>query len=68
MVLGAPGCAECGPVAVPPAPAAAAARHAFTAQPTAPPELRVVTYNILADQYAATDAAKNVIFAHCPPE
>jgi 2',5'-phosphodiesterase len=28
----------------------------------------VVTYNILADQYAATDAAKNVIFAHCPPQ
>ena len=30
--------------------------------------LRVVTYNILADQYAATERAKKVLFAHCPAE
>ncbi|KAL4445318.1 hypothetical protein ABPG77_011143 [Micractinium sp. CCAP 211/92] len=68
LALGTPGAAECGPVAVPPSPAAAAPRHALTQQPTVPPELRVLTYNILADQYAATETAKNVIFAHCPPQ
>lgn len=68
LVLGATGAAECGPVALPPSPAAAAARHALTRQPATSPELRVLTYNILADQYAATDTAKNVIFAHCPPQ
>jgi 2',5'-phosphodiesterase len=66
--LGEAGAAECGPVALPPSPGASEARHALTRRPTAPPHLRVVTYNILADQYAATDAAKNVIFAHCPPQ
>ena len=35
--------------------------------PTTPPRLRVVTYNLLADQYAATATAKDVLFAHCPP-
>ena len=29
---------------------------------------RVLTYNVLADQYASTDKAKNVIFSHCPQE
>ncbi|PSC75583.1 2, 5 -phosphodiesterase 12 [Micractinium conductrix] len=67
-VLGEGGFADCGPVGVPPAPAAVAPRHALTRQQTAAPELRVVTYNILADQYAATETAKNVIFAHCPPQ
>lgn len=55
-------------MALPPSPAAAAPRHALTQQPTASPDLRVLTYNILADQYAATETAKNVIFAHCPPQ
>lgn len=32
------------------------------------PCFRVASYNILADQYAATDRAKTVLFAHCPPE
>ena len=68
VVLGTPAAAECGPVGLPPAPAGAAPRHALTQQPTAAPELRVVTYNILADQYAATETAKNLLFAHCPPE
>ena len=30
--------------------------------------LRVMTYNILADQYASTDAAKDDLFAYCPNE
>lgn len=68
LVLGVPMAAECGPVEVPPVPAAAEARHALTAERTASPQLRVVTYNILADQYAGTDTARDVIFAHCPPE
>lgn len=68
LVLGAPQAAECAPVEVPPSPAAAAARHPLTAAPTASPDLRVVTYNILADQYAGTEVAQNVIFAHCPRE
>ncbi|KFM23754.1 2',5'-phosphodiesterase 12 [Auxenochlorella protothecoides] len=33
---------------------------------TVPPRLRVVSYNILADQYAATERAKSVLFGHCP--
>jgi 2',5'-phosphodiesterase len=68
VVLGAAGWAQCSPVEVPPSPAAAAPRHELTQQATSPPLLRVVTYNILADQYAATETAKNVIFAHCPPQ
>jgi 2',5'-phosphodiesterase len=67
-VLGVPGYAETGPVAAPPSPAASAHRHLLTGQRTSAPELRVVSYNILADQYAATETAKNVIFAHCPPQ
>ena len=67
-MLGSPAATECGPVAVPPEPASAARRHALTQQPAAPPQLRVVTYNILADQYASTETAKTVIFAHCPGE
>ncbi len=58
--------ADHGPVAVPPTPAAVAPRHALTQHPAASPELRVVTYNILADQYAGTDVAKKVLFAYCP--
>lgn len=68
LVLGAPLATECGPVEVPPSPPAAAGRHPLTAAPTASPQLRVVTYNILADQYAGTEVAQNVIFAHCPRE
>ena len=67
-VFGAPAAADCGPVDVPPDPLGAAPRHALTQQPTTGPELRVLTYNILADQYAATEAARTVIFAHCPPQ
>lgn len=68
LVLGVPLAGECGPVEVPPSPAACEPRHALTQQPTASPDLRVVTYNILADQYAGTDRAMDVIFAHCPNE
>lgn len=68
VLRGEPAAAECGPVAAAPAPGAGAGRHAHTAAFLSAPDLRVVTYNILADQYAATDTARDVLFAHCPPE
>lgn len=60
--------AEVGPVAVPPHPSSACGRKELTPVPLSPPFFRVVTYNILADQYASTDAAKTQLFATCPPE
>lgn len=38
------------------------AGHEWTGDPT----VRVISYNILADQYASTDTAKDVLFADCP--
>jgi 2',5'-phosphodiesterase len=64
---GAPVSAEAGPVAAPPTPPAGAARAAATALATVAPRVRLVCYNLLADQYAATQRAKEVLFAHCPP-
>mmetsp|Transcript_2977 Transcript_2977/g.4798 ORF Transcript_2977/g.4798 Transcript_2977/m.4798 type:complete len:783 (-) Transcript_2977:1199-3547(-) len=32
-----------------------------------PPPFRIVTYNILADQYASTDKARTELFYYCPP-
>ncbi len=58
--------AEVGPVRAGPVLPAAAARHAHTAFPMAPPGLRVVTYNILADQYASREYAQQHLFAYCP--
>ena len=59
---------EVGPVSQGPADPPAAARHALTQAPLEPPALRVVTYNILADQYASTDHAQNVLFGYCPTQ
>ena len=59
---------EVGPVSRGPADPPAAARHALTRAPLDPPALRVVTYNILADQYASTDHAQNVLFGYCPAQ
>ena len=59
---------EAGPVSRGPAGPLAAARHALTQGPLEPPALRVVTYNILADQYASTDHAQNVLFGYCPTQ
>ncbi|EFJ50866.1 hypothetical protein VOLCADRAFT_88222 [Volvox carteri f. nagariensis] len=38
--------------------------------PTAvqPPGFRILSYNILADQYAGSTYAQNVLFNYCPPE
>ena len=56
------------PVEAAPQQTALEARFELTQAPLQPPGLRVVTYNILADQYAATDKARTVLFSYCPPE
>ena len=56
------------PVAEAPQQAALEARWQLTAAPLEAPGLRVVTYNILADQYAATEKARTVLFSYCPQE
>ena len=67
-VTGAPVYAETGRVAERPPVPAAAARHAHTSSPASPPGFRVVTYNILADQYATSEHALTHLFAYCPPQ
>lgn len=42
-------------------------RHLFTQQQTQWPELRVVSYNILADIYAQTELSKMVLYPYCAP-
>lgn len=42
-------------------------RHSLTAVPCDFPNFRIITYNLLADQYASTEDAKNILFKHCPP-
>jgi hypothetical protein len=49
-----------GPVIAPPGPTAAILRLPEAALPLPQPHFRILTYNILADQYAATDFAQNV--------
>lgn len=56
------------PVGAPPFPSSSTGRAELTSTPLNSPSFRVVTYNILADQYASTDAAKTQIFATCPLE
>ena len=56
-----------GPVVAAPS-FAAAGRVAKPLSWTGHPDVRVMTYNILADQYASTDRAKDELFAHCPSE
>ncbi|XP_077458479.1 2',5'-phosphodiesterase 12 isoform X2 [Stigmatopora argus] len=42
-------------------------RHAYTAEETAWPRLRAVSYNILADIYAQTELSKTVLYPYCAP-
>uniref|UniRef100_A0A3B3ZTY0 2',5'-phosphodiesterase 12 n=1 Tax=Periophthalmus magnuspinnatus TaxID=409849 RepID=A0A3B3ZTY0_9GOBI len=42
-------------------------RHLFTQQLMQWPELRVVSYNILADVYAQTELSKTVLYPYCAP-
>jgi len=79
--LGAPLTADVGPVRPAPAATAAELRGPAAARPPPPSAstssgpstssaaaFRVLTYNILADQYAASDYARRVLFNYCPPE
>lgn len=43
-------------------------RHTYTKEKTAPDEIRVVSYNILADIYAETKEAINNLFSYCKQE
>lgn len=56
------------PVVACPVPSSSTGRAELTSTPLNSPSFRIVTYNILADQYASTDAAKTQIFATCPLE
>ncbi|XP_052812801.1 2',5'-phosphodiesterase 12-like [Mya arenaria] len=42
-------------------------RHLYTQKETGSGELRVVSYNILADVYANQEFSRNVLFNYCPP-
>ncbi len=42
-------------------------RQAFTQEPVSPKELRVVTYNLLADLYAQSEVSRNQLYPYCPP-
>ena len=64
--LGQPCYADTAPVQQGPALTAAATRHPLTPTPMAKPGVRVVTYNILADQYASREHAQKVLFGYCP--
>ncbi|GBF89998.1 hypothetical protein Rsub_02704 [Raphidocelis subcapitata] len=64
--LGDPASADAGPVAPAPPLPAAAARQLAPPAAAAPPAVRVMSYNILADQYAGTSYAQKVLFDYCP--
>lgn len=42
-------------------------RHLFTQKQTQWPEIRIVSYNILADVYAQTELSKTVLYPYCAP-
>ncbi|KAL0032363.1 hypothetical protein WJX79_007177 [Trebouxia sp. C0005] len=64
--IGQPCFADTAHVQQGPALTAAAQRHPLTPSALAPPGIRVVTYNILADQYASREHAQKVLFGYCP--
>lgn len=69
LQLGELATADVGPVQQAPAATAARLRAAAAVKPTAASSgapLRVMTYNILADQYAGSEYAKSVLFNYCP--
>lgn len=64
--VGEPATCGVGPVSRGPAQTAGQHRHPLTAEPAAAPQLRVVTYNLLADQYASSSRGKTKLFSYCP--
>ena len=67
IVSGALQRADAGVVAAAPARLPGEGRHSLTPAPLASPGLRVMTYNILADQYASSTYAKTTLFGYCAP-
>jgi 2',5'-phosphodiesterase len=63
---GEPAAAVAGPVRAAPALPAAASRQLSPPAPAGAPVFRVMSYNILADQYAGTSYAQKVLFGYCP--
>lgn len=63
---GEPLSADAGPVRPGPELPAARSRHLAPPAPVAAPGFRVMSYNILADQYAGTAYAQKVLFNYCP--
>jgi 2',5'-phosphodiesterase len=63
---GDPLAAETGPVRPGPRLPAAASRQLAPPAPAVAPAFRVMSYNILADQYAGTAYAQKVLFDYCP--
>lgn len=60
--------AETGPVQRGPEPSSWSVRCSHSPARAASPRFRVLSYNILADQYAGSDYAQNVLFNYCPKE
>ncbi|KAH8412901.1 hypothetical protein KR009_006695 [Drosophila setifemur] len=57
------------PVQAGPGPCPYETRHQHTpSYLTKPNEVRVVTYNLLADLYADSDYSRSTLFPYCPPE
>ena len=65
--IGEPVSCDIGVVGTGPPLTAGQHRHPLTQEPTACPHLRVVTYNLLADQYASSTRGKNKLFSYVPP-
>ncbi len=57
-----------GAVSHGPTTCSATLRGAHTPRHVAAPAFRILSYNILADQYAGSDYAQNVLFNYCPKE
>ncbi|MEW5308605.1 MAG: hypothetical protein WDW38_000550 [Sanguina aurantia] len=64
--LGEPMSMETGIVAARPFPTSASMRAGHVSGPTVSPSLRILSYNILADQYAGSVYAQDVLFSYCP--
>ncbi len=56
-----------GTVYTPHGPWGFASRITQTPAPVTAPRLRVVSYNVLAENYSQTDVAKHMLFPDCPP-
>ncbi len=67
-MYGDPADVEVGQVQAAPEPSSGAGRHALTKEANTAPHVRMVTYNILADQYASQDHSQQVLFSYCPPK